>query len=496
MLTLGRQPEGLDLGALQFCRDRFRPSRLRRERSNPGSLPADSAPPLDKLVSTGNTVANGGYWLWHDTSFSSGIGNSWGNALAVDKAGNFYIGGNTWSDDNFTECYAFIAKLDKNFKTVWYQRYWDSYDAVTYGTDYYNPPLGPNDATGIENVAFAPDGNLIAFGYDMDASPVECLHIRIMKVKATTGAVMWQTSRDKPYPWASSWDEGDGPVFDRAGNFYITYSIGNRPNYGAGPIVIAKFNSQGREQWSVVDDPLARRTNYQQLPTHEDVFALVLDGHDTGVYVASSYWAPPSWNMNFMVTKYNNAGRFQWRYTKDWGGVWDSPRGMAFGPTGYVYAHGNTSSGDWLCGMCVLTPSGKVVTEKTLNPTPGFGYAWNSAFDSYGRLVLPALVGDSWWPLKVAYYNTALQLVALNTYAPSEYAGGAGIPSRTICDKEGNSYLLVSYMNDSRYAGSRSILIAKGTNTRSPVVHRQAPVRVVPFSDATSGTHVGTASTK
>ncbi|TSC94350.1 MAG: Fibronectin, type III protein [Candidatus Berkelbacteria bacterium Athens1014_28] len=359
--------------------------------------------------------------------------------------------------------------MDSDFNVLWNKKYF----------------LAPGYSTalkgGFNDIELSQDGYLygLTVGTTVVAGVATSATASLVKINPSNGDIVWQKDRPKPVwagktPWADTWDEGSGPRIDSEGNIYISYSVGcgrnknNGQQIVPGPITIVKYDPDGNELWSVVDDLIEGRTLCFTFPTYEDSWEMVVDSENS-VYVDSSYWITSAINnMGYATTKYNKDGNFQWRDIKDYTGDWDSPRSLSIDNDDYIYVNGNPPISQGLsCNLRKLGKDGSVLIEgQNLNPTgtaADFSYCWGAVVDKFDRWVS---VGNNVGKLSMAYYRksgeSTMVLESLINYDLTMMTGTQGL-HKTSIDKFGNVYSVMPRFINGSSREQTAILKSKNT---------------------------------
>lgn len=189
---------------------------------------------------------NNGGIVWN--TFLGGYSIDWGMDIALDPAGNIYIGGissNTWQGDSAPKrAYtadddAFAAKLNNNGALQW------------------NTFLGGSDDDRSYGVAADNSGNVYVAGYS-DGSWGDNIR-RAYSASSDAFAAMLNTSGD--YQWntflgEASIQSGNSIVVDASGNVYVcgysqnTWGTPVRDYQDGGDGFVARLNGAGDLQWN------------------------------------------------------------------------------------------------------------------------------------------------------------------------------------------------------------------------------------------------------
>lgn len=194
-------------------------------------------------------VSASGQWLWAKTAGRAGA-YAWANGVAVDRAGNVYVGGflsaGTYAFDAVPltipsigcATYAFLGKLSASGQWLWVK--------------------GANTGSLIQDVVVDPAGNVCAVGltrstgiFGAALGPPPYGNYAFATKLSSAGAVLWEAS--------ALVDGGaDDVAVDRAGNFYLggyckgAVTIGTTalPSIGRQDGFVAKLSGAGQWQWA------------------------------------------------------------------------------------------------------------------------------------------------------------------------------------------------------------------------------------------------------
>lgn len=237
---------------------------------------------------------------------SSGSGNEWANAMALDNAGNVYVTGYSKSSSTY----------DSDYATVKYDALGDEKWVIRFNG------LGRSDdvatAMAVDN-----SGNVYVTGYSLNSETA--YDYATVKYDAH-GVEQWVIRYNGP---------GNGPDFASAivvsnsGNVYVagtSYRSGSSYDY-----TIINYNSEGLEQWIA----------YYNGPGNgiDRVTDLVVDDFEN-VYVTGNSLNSAG-NYDYTTVKYNITGNEQWvaRYDGP-GNDCDQAHALAVDDSGHVYVTG------------------------------------------------------------------------------------------------------------------------------------------------------------
>ncbi len=267
----------------------------------------------------------------------------------TDNQGNFYVSGLTdgalGGPKQAQQYDAFVAKYDSNGNQQWIQQVGQNVEFPTFdlavdpntGASYISGPnvigtiQNPDDAyiikfdsngnkqwqtsigtSGFINfdesygVAVSQDGNVLATGWtngNLAAPNLGLYDNWVAKLDSTTGATQWIAQYGTPdYEW--SW----GVASDSQNNVYTTgWTLGNLGGQNAGSFdaYLAKFDSQGNQQWiqqfGTAGDDEARAIS---IDANNNIF---LTGYTTGNLGGTNAGSFDAW-----VAEYDTNGNQKW----------------------------------------------------------------------------------------------------------------------------------------------------------------------------------------
>jgi hypothetical protein len=259
--------------------------------------------------------------VWEQRYTSPGpLSSEGGAAVAVDAAGNVYVGG-------YADGRAYLlVKYDATGNELWVR-----------GDP--SPDFGY-----IGEVALGPDGNLYVSG----ASAGDFLTAKF----DPAGNLLWS----RTHGIAGINEANVGLAVDGSGNVYVA---GWRSPFGLGSVVTLKYDAAGNELWAA-----ERFTNYLPGTTQGPK----LDGAG-GVYVANTLFTGSS--EDILLLKYDTSGNPVWERTYDGPIEYlfspnDKVGDLGVGADGNIYVTGRLGS-DF--GTLVYTPAGTLL-HALIHPGP------------------------------------------------------------------------------------------------------------------------------
>lgn len=321
---------------------------------------------------TGYSLGFGGYFDYTTVKYnsfgeeqwiarydSSGTGNEWASAFALDNSGNVYVTGYSKSSSSYDSDYATV-KYDSSGVEQWIVSYngrGSSYDIATamaaddsgnvYVTGYsfgsgsnYDYATVKYDVHGVEQWVARYNGP----GNDSDAATAivvnnsENIYVTGRSYRSdtysdyatisynATGIVQWVAYYNGP---GNSSDVTTDLAVDGSGNVYVTgfsYGISSGPDY-----TTVKYNAAGIEQWAARYDG----------PGQDWDIALALAVDDSGNVYVTGYSFGSGSNYDYATVKYNTSGIEQWimRYNGS-GNALDAAIDLAVDDSGNVYVTG------------------------------------------------------------------------------------------------------------------------------------------------------------
>lgn len=203
----------------------------------------------------------------------------------VDSAGNPVMVGYVNVNNNSSESYLTVTKVNKTDGTVTWSRKLDGQaDEQAYG------------------MGVGPDGEIVAVGYMDELAGVDS-DDRIVVVKYdSTGTIAWQKAIQFDAGWNCTGTDAD---IDSQGNIYIcgqyTFDYNGGPGTGSG-MSLVKFNSSGVKQWSrrVVGDCVSAATS-------------IVVGPDDKLYISGVNGNIITETFTWVVAKYSLDGLVEWQ---------------------------------------------------------------------------------------------------------------------------------------------------------------------------------------
>lgn len=248
-----------------------------------------------------------GIQQWATRYALGGASASYGNALAVDAAGNVYVAGYTDPASASTDW--LVLKYSPSGQQQW--------------VDVINGPFNADDEAA--DIVIAPNGNAVACGKVRSAAASGGTNIFVKQYSAA-GAAVWTDTFSNPAS-ASGADEARGMGFNTAGELIVGGSTANSTGSNRDMVAI-KYAATGSQIWAtVLTDPTASIDEY------------LLDVHIDSL--GNAYFAGTDY-LNGFVSKINNDGTYGWR--KRWMGPrtngFDVLNSVCTDANGNVYATG------------------------------------------------------------------------------------------------------------------------------------------------------------
>lgn len=305
---------------------------------------------------------NNGQQLWA-ARFDGAVSSDcyyydYAKAITLDNAGNVYVTGESWGNDNLNGDYLTI-KYNSNGVLQWSKR--------------YNGPSSKNDFA--TSIGLDPSGNVYVTGAsEMNNKGYDYLSVKY----SPTGSQLWTARYDGP---AYLDDKASELRVDGAGNLYVTGSShGGNTKLDFATI---KYNSSGSQQW------VKRYTNSAVNDT-DVATGLDIDVY-TNVYVTGYSKCQPVGTSqvlcDYVTVKYNSStGAQMWLKGYDGGGN-DKARDIKVVSKGCVYNSQNGGTLDIPCWNVFVYVTGESYSNAgnfdflTLAYTEGGAQKWASRFN-------------------------------------------------------------------------------------------------------------------
>jgi len=233
----------------------------------------------------------------------SGTGSEYGNDIAVDTSGNYYItgsfegtaiiGGTTFINATTYGQDIFLAKFNSSGTLMWAQKYGGIYSDVA------------------NSIAVDASGNCYITGYDQSSSNAD----KVLNAKYNSAGVLQWTKTGTMYSYGA-YNEGKGISVDQYGNSYVTGSL--RSSGGTRNFFILKLDPSGNTVW---------QRSTAGYPGND----IVTDPSGNSYVIGGDY--------NIFIAKYDAAGQVVWERSA--GGVdYDYGDGIAIDKLGNCYITG------------------------------------------------------------------------------------------------------------------------------------------------------------
>ena len=236
-------------------------------------------------------------------------------ALAVDKAGNVYVTGNSWGQGTFGD-YATI-KYDAAGKEDW--------------VDHYNGPVNEYDRA--TKIVLDGAGNVYVTGESRSAGSIWYAQDDYATIKySTSGVRQWIARYNGP---ANGYDQASDLTVDAFGNVYVTGR--SEASYNDYDFATFKYNAAGDRLW------LNRETGAGA--SRDDARAFAVD--DLGNVYVTGFSEGPKSATDFATVKFNHNGLQQWaaRYNGP-GNFFDHAAAIKVDAAGNVYVTGESEGVD------------------------------------------------------------------------------------------------------------------------------------------------------
>ncbi len=285
---------------------------------------------VQKIDQSGNNI-------W---SYSSNPGPRWDwtSSVAVDKEGNYIIGGVV----RFTGNYGWRAeKLNPSGSLLW---------------SYTSNPTSIDDY--IEAVAVDSYGNYILAGFELSVRESN-ERIRVEKL-SSTGSLLWSYVHNP----TTGYDRANSVAVDGKGNYIVAGydEPGDANNFRWR---VEKLDPYGNLIWEYISDP-SDDSSYGH-DWREAVASIAVD--DDGNYVIAGYDCTPG-NYQWRVEKIDADGNLRWVYTSNPSEQNETPRAIAVDKDGsYVVAGYDRALGDPRWRIEIINKDGNLVGVYTTNPS-------------------------------------------------------------------------------------------------------------------------------
>ena len=383
------------------------------------------------IVNTDGTVSTISQLAWIATL--GGSDNDEGRDMAIDSSGNIYVIG---YGDSQTTSYndGLIAKYNTAGALEW-QRYLGG---------------GFETSTVFESVTVDSSGNVYVAGYT-NMQGAGGWDILVAKYNSS-GGIQWQRILG-----GSSTDQSIGIAVDSSANVYIS-AYTQSSGQGDRDLLIAKYNTSGTIQWQyTLGDSYAQGGNEVSVDGSGNVYVIG--------YTAIGNW--PSYQMRFLVAKYNTDGDLQWQKVL-YGSSDEGGKAIALDSSGNIYITGyskSTGAGEDMI-VAKYNSSGSVEWQRKLSGSSN-EQSEGITVDSSGNVYIVGYSnsgGPGGYSISIAKYNTS------GTIQWQRHLGGSSGSDQgrgIVVDNSGNFYICGN--SSSAGAGSGDFIIARfpddGTST-------------------------------
>jgi hypothetical protein len=281
---------------------------------------------------------------------------SWASSVAVDKEGNYIIGGVV----RFIGNYGWWAeKLSPSGSLLW---------------AYTNNPTGKDDY--IKAVAVDSYGNYILAGFEFSVRESN-ERIRVEKL-SSTGTLLWSYVHDP----TTGYDRANSLAVDGEGNYIVAGydEPGDANNFRWR---VEKIGPNGNLIWEYISDP-SDDSSYGH-DCQEVVTSIAVD--DDGNYVIAGYDYTPG-DRQWRVEKIDADGNLIWVYTSNPSKQNENPAAIAVDKDGsYVVAGSDKVLGDARWRMEIIDKDGNLASVYTFNPSDGSDAINSIAVDIDGNYI-------------------------------------------------------------------------------------------------------------
>jgi uncharacterized delta-60 repeat protein len=249
--------------------------------------------------------------IWTHNYNGSGSGTDKSYAMTIDKSGNCYVTGETFTSAGNNDLV--IIKINSNGGTVW-EKFYD----------------GPDNNRDIGRaIAVDADGNVFVTGESYGAGNYDLLTLAF----DSTGTLIWDHRYDGP---ANGTDGATAIAVDTSGNVYVTgYSDGD-PNsvFRQDDYITIKYNSSGTVEWEMrYDGP----GNY-----HDVAYSIAVDQNENVYVTGGSSGVGGTTRYDYATVKYNSGGNEIWVARYNHNDFNDTANEIAIDDSNNIYVTGSS----------------------------------------------------------------------------------------------------------------------------------------------------------
>ncbi|NTW80237.1 MAG: S8 family serine peptidase, partial [Geobacteraceae bacterium] len=384
-------------------------------------------------------------------------GDEWSSDVAVDAAGNRYVGGfftnpETGSDD------AVLLKYTASGSLAWVRT------NVTVNFDYF------------KSVAVDSNGNVFAHGASSNSN-VGVSDWFVQKYDGN-GNLLWTRTFDSGYE-----DYAGGVAVDGSGNVLVTGKTGYLLN---NDVIIIKYDTSGTELWRrILDSGDDYFFDYwYDRPDYASGIAVDAGGNSI-VSMYSASWIQDALNQSaysafydYVTAKYDPNGNQLWIRTYDSNARYDKSTGVAVDSAGNSVVTGYQEDGS-LCNTVKYDSSGNLLWAKGFNDSL-YPFCEAVAFDASGNIIVTGAQGDisSGYALQTFKYDPFGNILwrKIGAYGRNDWARGLDV------DASGNVFVTGSTSN----GATSDILLLSYSQVANPLRFTSPTIPFATFASAYS----------